>query len=53
MLGGMSSRPRESSATYILLHTGYVGATVASTVGFIRDGNRLVVTKHDVRSQWS
>ncbi|GAB3988112.1 hypothetical protein GCM10029978_109640 [Actinoallomurus acanthiterrae] len=40
----MSDRPRESSATYALLHTGYVGGTVASTVGFVRDGDRLVVT---------
>jgi hypothetical protein len=44
MLAGMSDRPRESSATYVLLHTGYVGGTVASTVGFVRDGDRLVVT---------
>ncbi|GAA4636049.1 hypothetical protein GCM10023196_084190 [Actinoallomurus vinaceus] len=40
----MSDRPRESSATYALLHTGYVGGTVASTVGFVRDGDRLMVT---------
>lgn len=40
----MSDRPRESSATYALLHTGYVGGAVASTVGFVRDGDRLVVT---------
>jgi hypothetical protein len=26
------------------LHTGLVGGTVASTVGFVRDGDRLVAT---------
>ncbi|MER7273109.1 MBL fold metallo-hydrolase [Dactylosporangium sp. NPDC000244] len=32
------------SATVSLLHTGYLGGAVASTVGFIRDGSRLIVT---------
>jgi glyoxylase-like metal-dependent hydrolase (beta-lactamase superfamily II) len=40
----MSERPRASGATYQVLHTGYVGDSVASTVGFIRDGERLIVT---------
>src|SRR4051812_41862699 len=44
MLSGMSERPRASSASYELLHAGYVGDTVASTVGFVRDGDRLIVT---------
>ena len=40
----MSDRPRESGASYVVLHAGYAGETVAGTVGFVRDGDRLVVT---------
>ncbi|MEU7868810.1 MBL fold metallo-hydrolase [Dactylosporangium sp. NPDC049140] len=32
------------TAVVSLLHTGYVGDTVASTVAFVRDGDRLIVT---------
>ncbi|MFI5909715.1 MBL fold metallo-hydrolase [Dactylosporangium sp. NPDC051541] len=32
------------SASFAVLHTGYVGQHTASTVGFIRDGEQLIVT---------
>ena len=40
----MGNRPRESRVTSVLLHTGFVGGTVAGTAGFVCDGERLVVT---------
>jgi glyoxylase-like metal-dependent hydrolase (beta-lactamase superfamily II) len=41
---GMSDAPRARSASFVVLNTGYVGERVASTVGYVRDGDlRLVV----------
>lgn len=40
----MSDHPRAATATYELLHTGYAGDGIASTVGFVRDGDVLLVT---------
>jgi glyoxylase-like metal-dependent hydrolase (beta-lactamase superfamily II) len=37
MLAGMT-------ASFALLHVGYVGPHTASTVGFVRDGDQLIVT---------
>lgn len=39
----MSDAPGAPTATYHVLTVGYVGRGVASTVGFARDGDRLVV----------
>ncbi|WP_432824473.1 MBL fold metallo-hydrolase [Dactylosporangium sp. CA-092794] len=40
----MTDRPRRDTATYHLLHAGYVGGTVASTVALVRDGDVVLVT---------
>src|SRR3954453_23329886 len=40
---GMTELPRERAATYDLLHAGYVGDTVASTVALVRDGGVVLV----------
>lgn len=40
----MSDRPSAATASYTVLYTGYVSPGVAATVGFIRDGDRRVVT---------
>jgi glyoxylase-like metal-dependent hydrolase (beta-lactamase superfamily II) len=40
----MSDQPRERTATYHLLHAGYVGGNVASTVALVRDGDVVLVT---------
>lgn len=40
----MSDRPRSGSASYAVLHEGYGSPRVASTVGFVRDGDVLLVT---------
>lgn len=39
-----SDRPRAATATHAILHTGYGEREVAATVGFVRDGDTLVVT---------
>jgi glyoxylase-like metal-dependent hydrolase (beta-lactamase superfamily II) len=39
-----SDRPRAGTAVHAVLHTGYGEREVAATVGFIRDGDTLVVT---------
>jgi hypothetical protein len=40
----MDDRPGAATASYAVLHTGYGDANVASTVGFVRDGDVVVVT---------
>jgi len=40
----MTDLPRTSTASYAILYTGYGSPGVAATVGFIRDGDRLIVT---------
>lgn len=40
----MRDRPDASTASYAVLHTGYGGPGVASTVGFLRDGDVRAVT---------
>ncbi|WP_211588823.1 MBL fold metallo-hydrolase [Allorhizocola rhizosphaerae] len=40
----MSDRPKANTATYAVLYTGYGSPGVASTVGFIKDGDTIVVT---------
>src|SRR5688572_12738403 len=40
----ISDRPRAATATWTVLHTGYGEREVAATVGFVRDGETLVVT---------
>jgi glyoxylase-like metal-dependent hydrolase (beta-lactamase superfamily II) len=40
----MSDRPTMAAATFSVLYTGYGTPGVASTVGFVRDGDTVVVT---------
>ncbi|MGI5241727.1 MBL fold metallo-hydrolase [Dactylosporangium sp. CA-139066] len=40
----MTDQPRERAATYTVLHSGYVGGHVASTVALVRDGDVVLVT---------
>jgi glyoxylase-like metal-dependent hydrolase (beta-lactamase superfamily II) len=41
---GMTDQPRERTAAYHVLHTGYVGNHTASTVALVRDGAVVLVT---------
>ncbi|GAA0902635.1 MBL fold metallo-hydrolase [Virgisporangium aurantiacum] len=40
----MSDRPGAATASYAVLHAGYGAPNVASTVGFVRDGDVILVT---------
>jgi glyoxylase-like metal-dependent hydrolase (beta-lactamase superfamily II) len=40
----MTDRPRNSTASFAVLHNGYGSPNVASTVGFVQDGDVVLVT---------
>ena len=40
----MSDKPTAMTASYAVVYTGYASPGVAATVGFVRDGDRRVVT---------